>query len=679
LNILRLLLEAREPLSSAGLASKLGLSARQVRYSLDDVERWLGERGVRLVSKPGYGVCVDATDSRRRKLVASLRLQGPCPVYLTRDERLQLLVFSLLTTDQPLIAKQLEPQLGVTRTTILEDMDSVEAWLAGYGLSLIRRPNYGFKVTGVERDWREAVVGFLISAVGAMPLLRLCGGSTVALDACCDNAVCLSCVRSGFFRQLQLDRSARLIDVVEDRLHVHFTDLAYISIALHLSLVVIRARQGRTVEIESEMVGNLSEREIFRAAAIVVGQLAQEAALTIAHDEIAYVAMQMSGARVRHDGSGLSVGHARQPEERSMRALVYEILSEAAAYLHPYLQVDQQLRHNLTCHLQAVVNRLRLGLPIRNPLVEQVKARYPYVFRIAGRSCGPLAALTGAELPEEEIAYIAMHLGAAMERLKPYPWVKRRVLVVCGEGVGTAWMLVSRIHSELPEIRVLEVLSASDLSHLHTFQGDVDAIISTVPLRIAGIPIVVVGPLLDVRDRAKIRDALDLEPAALISGGSTPSSRESGLAALLRPDTIRLGLEAGCWQEVVEEAGRLLLITGAVEPRYVSAMERTISEHGPYVVIAPGIALLHARPEEGVRAICMSLVTLNPPVAFGHPRNDPVDLVFALGAMDHHSHRKALAQLADLLGDPEGLQAIRKSTTPAQVARLVRQACLEVH
>jgi len=46
-------------------------------------------------------------------------------------------------------------------------------------------------------------------------------------------------------------------------------------------------------------------------------------------------------------------------------------------------------------------------------------------------------------------------------------------------------------------------------------------------------------------------------------------------------------------------AGAFLVDTDAVFPSYVDAMVRAVEELGPYMVVAPGIALAHARPEDG--------------------------------------------------------------------------------
>ena len=144
------------------------------------------------------------------------------------------------------------------------------------------------------------------------------------------------------------------------------------------------------------------------------------------------------------------------------------------------------------------------------------------------------------------------------------------------------------------------------------------------------------------------------------------------LADLLTERTVRVGVEARDWQEVVDIAGRLLLEDGSIEPSYIDAMREVIQSLGPYVVIVPGVALLHGRPQHGVKRICMSLVVLKTPVKFGHPENDPVTLAFALGGVDERSHLDALAQLATLLSDEDAASRLRSAQTVEEVLEIIR-------
>jgi mannitol/fructose-specific phosphotransferase system IIA component (Ntr-type) len=146
---------------------------------------------------------------------------------------------------------------------------------------------------------------------------------------------------------------------------------------------------------------------------------------------------------------------------------------------------------------------------------------------------------------------------------------------------------------------------------------------------------------------------------------------------LLTPQTVRLRVSAADPPAVIAQAGALLVASGGVEQRYVTAMNQALDTLGPYMVIVPGVALLHARPEDGAKRLCMSLLTLEPPVPFGNPDNDPVTVAFALAAADNESHIKALAQLAALLGDEKAMTAIRAATSVDEVLTAVSSAAAE--
>jgi len=144
------------------------------------------------------------------------------------------------------------------------------------------------------------------------------------------------------------------------------------------------------------------------------------------------------------------------------------------------------------------------------------------------------------------------------------------------------------------------------------------------------------------------------------------------LADLLREDTVLVRVLASDWKDAITKAGELLLKAESIEPRYVSAMIDYCKKYNAYIVVAPGIAFPHARPEDGVKRLCFSLVTLEDPVYFGHKDHDPVDIVVAFGAVDKKSHLKALAQLAQLFQDQEALRRIRSAERKSEILEVLK-------
>ena len=123
------------------------------------------------------------------------------------------------------------------------------------------------------------------------------------------------------------------------------------------------------------------------------------------------------------------------------------------------------------------------------------------------------------------------------------------------------------------------------------------------------------------------------------------------LEEMLSKERIAISVQAEDWEAAVRAVGKLMFDTGVVEARYIDGMVNTTKELGPYIVIAPGVAIPHSRPEDGVISPCMAFVKLASPVEFGNKENDPVHLLFALGALDHEQHVDALRQIAEVLMD----------------------------
>lgn len=146
------------------------------------------------------------------------------------------------------------------------------------------------------------------------------------------------------------------------------------------------------------------------------------------------------------------------------------------------------------------------------------------------------------------------------------------------------------------------------------------------------------------------------------------------LKDLVSSQTVRAKVAVRDWEEATEIAGSLLIQSGVALPEYIAAMKRVLKEMGPYAVIAPGIVLLHARPEDGVLKPGLAMVTLSTPVKFGHTENDPVDLVFALAATDKTSHLQGLQELAQLLSDGDVLKGLRSAQTDEELLKIVHSS-----
>ncbi|MBK4348871.1 PTS sugar transporter subunit IIA [Lacisediminihabitans changchengi] len=137
---------------------------------------------------------------------------------------------------------------------------------------------------------------------------------------------------------------------------------------------------------------------------------------------------------------------------------------------------------------------------------------------------------------------------------------------------------------------------------------------------------------------------------------------------------IVIGATPVDWRAAVRLAGEALTAVGAAKPGYADEMVRMIDEHGPYVVIAPGLALAHARPGPEVLADGLAVVTLATPVAFGHPHNDPVRVVLGLAIETPASHLASIASIANVFNDSDAIERLAAASSAAEVLEIMGAA-----
>ncbi|CAB4620619.1 MAG: PTS sugar transporter subunit IIA [Actinobacteria bacterium] len=136
-------------------------------------------------------------------------------------------------------------------------------------------------------------------------------------------------------------------------------------------------------------------------------------------------------------------------------------------------------------------------------------------------------------------------------------------------------------------------------------------------------------------------------------------------------NSIRVGAIALDREHAIELAGELLVSSGRVTPEYTAEMVDVLESHGPYFVLAPGIAIAHSKPSDAVISTGLSLLTLAEPIPFGNTANDPVRLVLGMSAIDHNTHIEMLAELSALLGDVRTVNSLLNATDTEQIRALL--------
>lgn len=98
----------------------------------------------------------------------------------------------------------------------------------------------------------------------------------------------------------------------------------------------------------------------------------------------------------------------------------------------------------------------------------------------------------------------------------------------------------------------------------------------------------------------------------------------------LTPDKINVINAIDNWKNAVRLAAEPLLAQGYMAEHYIEAILKSHAELGPYYLLAPGLAMPHARPEQGALRNGLSLLHIKEGISFGSTENDPVYVIIML-------------------------------------------------
>ncbi|MGE5589979.1 MAG: BglG family transcription antiterminator [Bacillota bacterium] len=603
-------------------------------------------------------------DDILRRLVSA----GPSEFVARPAERQRLTVSWLLSGEEAIGPELLQKRLGVSHSTAVNDLRTIENWLGRYGISLRRDPAGAITLQITERQWRQVVADLVAEYTeGGQLLTRLHTASATGQNPSHYAVGELESLRT-MIRLSGLDEADRLqtlTALVSEHLGVPATEPALLNLVVHVAIAVSRVRQGKTIPANAAHQDEQRSAAGYSAAERLAEALEQRFQIHLPEPEVGYLGLHLA-----------SVVQKRQADDQDSesRVIARDFYRLASSLLGAGPLMDEDDILALALHLKPIRQRLSEGLFLRNPLLDEIKQKLPKFFEVASQAATVVESRVGLRLPEEEIGYLAIHLAAAVEKKK---LSRRRVLLVCGSGIGTANLLAASLGKYLPEVEIVGTTSPvgveEALSHLR-----VDHVISTIPLDLQDMRVSYVSGIPDQAEIQIIKKRLGLEQEAAPAPAGAKGARIAGgnlpvLSDLLTKNRIALDVPALNWQEAVIAAGDVLVRAGDVDDAYVQSMVQAIEKLGPYVVVAPGCAMPHARPTAAVRRVSMSLVRLREPVRFGNEENDPVDLVFPLAAVDTNTHLKALSQLTKLLKNEADLKRIRTARSVDEVLDVVQR------
>lgn len=685
-------------ISISSLSKNFGVSNRTIRYDLDKIDDFLKSSNLpQLIRKPNEGIAYKCSSTEKSSLLSLIGEVDLNQYSLSQDERVTMILIELLESRNYVTMDKLAEDLLVSRSTILKDMDKVREWLEDKSIELKPCKRHGVMIAGEEKYLRKAAMNLLTDNVDIYKALNLIKYPKVS-----KSEFALEKYKKQFFKDIDISYIEDCLHLGEKQLETKFTDEAYSGLVIHIAIAIKRIKEEKDIVMQKEELKALQITKEFVVASSIAKALENKFQIVIPVDEIGYITIHLLGSNV-------SISKNDDADWGTIEFITNDLIKKVSSALNINLAYDKQLLNGLIQHIRPAIYRLKHDITLKNPLIKEIKESYEKVFYAVKMSIYGIEKYAGSKLSEEEIGYIALHFGAAIERNKKADSSNINVIVVCATGIGTSRLVSSKIQS-LFNLNIIDTVSYHDLNN--ALKGEkIDLIITTVPIRLGinNIPCIEVNPFLTeknindissvlrkydssytnntrkislkeimkiIRRNCTILDdenlAQELASYFSINNDIKRGVFEPMLQDVLTEDFIKLNVDAKDWEQAIRFGGEILKANDVVKQEYIEGMINSVKTLGPYVVIAPGIAMPHARPDESVKKIGMSLVTLKEPINFGNKDNDPVRLVVCLCAVDHTSHLKALSQLVTFLGDKDFVEVALNSTEPSEITNYIK-------
>lgn len=146
-----------------------------------------------------------------------------------------------------------------------------------------------------------------------------------------------------------------------------------------------------------------------------------------------------------------------------------------------FIETDKQdFLVMFTLHIRNLLIRLESGNIVRNPLLEHIRNTCPLIYECAVGVAEILTEMTGFAIDEDEIAYLALHIGGNLETQRPKERLVRTV-VLFPQYYDFSNRMTDRLKERFGDsLEITDVVtSAVELRHIEK----TDLVVTTVPLR----------------------------------------------------------------------------------------------------------------------------------------------------------------------------------------------------
>lgn len=592
--------------------------------------------------------------------------------FFFQQERPYMIVLYLFLQQDFSSVSHLQDLLKMSKNTILSDLHDANMFSLGFDVEINYSRQAGYKLAGDTLDIRTLIDRTITR------LLNFSTGKWI-----------IDYIAQSWNLNLNTEEIYRILDAVQDITFVNerLEGVVYLMAILDEGPTIedkkIHLNKHELAYIKQSPISSLTDKIIERFPKLIT--------------QDSYITIQL-----------LSVIQGRLETDRSpfFERILEEIILNVQGYIGSIFPNNRNFRRNLYNHLVPFYFRMKFHIQLDNPLKNKMLQEYPDLFYLLKRSFEPVAERLDIEVTDDEVAYFVMHFGSYFTNPRDSKATKLTAIIVCPQGVGTSILLKNLLSRVMPEVHFTKhasvSLSTDDLI-------DVNLIISTVYLE-SELPVYHVNPSLNQMELALLKRSIyekfHIETSAMnrvnaLYDRIKPYTEEKHAlilkvemdqvldedlkdnhtnlepfeySLLLTEPMIVQAKRVSDWREAIRLASQPLLELDYITEQYTESMIASVEKYGPYIVLAPHVAIPHAKPTDGSKKLGISLLQLKDAVRFEHPvkRTEVfANLIFVLSIVDNHSHLNLLKRIYSLAENESVISKVIEASDKKDILKII--------
>lgn len=458
--IIKYLAEKDEYVTAAELSQQIDASIRTVKRYIKDLNYFLDKDGVEITSVKGIGYKIQgaAKDIKRVLDEADMLIEG-----FNTDDSLDGRVTKALCVflnDEYVSAEELSEKLNLSIPSTNKLISSVKDTLKKYGLKIISKPHHGSKIVGSEIKIRSLILDYGIKTN--------------------DNG--LIEVRLDNISAKEIEEIERIITEILKRSNIIISDRDFNELLTRIIISISRIRSKHL--LGKEALSDSYITDSYNLIKNIMIKIEENLNIGMEETEIQYVSSS-SGIIPYNYNTGKPLS---ENNEDKMNKFIDDILQELSLITGVDFRNDTEFLNAFTMHLKIFINRSRAGVNAKNPLLNQIKSKFPMETNLATLIAKRLQEEFNVSLNEDEIGFIAMHLGVAFERIRDKG--SKKVCIICHYGIGTSRLLAEKLKRRISDINIIGTYPVRYLEM--ALEQDIDFIVSTVKLEGADFKVPVI-------------------------------------------------------------------------------------------------------------------------------------------------------------------------------------------